>query len=104
MKLKRFVRIARLAGAFVLGWTIVIAVEMLATAVITSLLLGVLFLVGTIFHVVMPYTLIAVLTAIVVLAVLHFFGGIWRYYVKRLIRRVEIRQRLDRERDSPDKT
>jgi hypothetical protein len=67
MKLKK---LARFVGMLILGWAVTVAAKLFVTAIITSIIIGIVRLVGMILQVRLPYNTITVLTALSVFAVL----------------------------------
>jgi hypothetical protein len=77
MKMKK---LARLAGMLTLGWAVTIIAKLLITAIVASVILGIVHLIGTALQIRLPYKTIAVLATLVVLDVIK------NHYVKRRTR------------------
>jgi cell division protein FtsW (lipid II flippase) len=79
-------KLARLAGMLILGWAVTGIMKLFTAAVVTSTVVGILYLAGAVLRVRLPYRTIAVLTALVVLAVLAVLDVIRNYRRKRRTR------------------
>jgi hypothetical protein len=80
MKMKK---LARLAGMLILGWAVTIAAKLFVTAIVTSVIIGIVHLVGTILQVRLPYKTITVLAALSVLVTLTVLDAIRKRCMKR---------------------
>jgi hypothetical protein len=83
MKLKK---LARLVGMLVIGWAVTIAAKLFVTAIVTSIIIGIVHLVGTILQVRLPYRTITVMAALSVLVTLVVLDVIRNFYMKRRTR------------------
>jgi hypothetical protein len=82
MKMKK---LARLAGMLTLGWSFTLIAALLITAIITSAIISIVYIVGTVLQVCLPYKTITVLVALAVLAVLATLAVL--YVIKNLRRK-----------------